>query len=192
MDILPVHVHPCSMPSSISPENLSVALQYMGVWCQRKVLNGTSMYNMKCCQHNPRMDGGVWDVMQSLADRIAEIDVFKIYPEEVHTGIPKQMPQQWWVDGPTVTTGLGIQLVTESIKEAMEFFQDMETFFLGAISEKIKELDNQIRTKGQELYHYEDCLMTIEALTESELVLQGNWSDRVKQRDGDRKQVTRQ
>ncbi|KAI6029017.1 hypothetical protein EDC04DRAFT_2605645 [Pisolithus marmoratus] len=133
-----------------------------------------------------------------LADRIAEIDVFKIYPEEVHTMIPKQMPWQWWVDGPTASTGLGIQPVTELIKEAMEFFQDMElppplkTFFLGAISEKIKELDKQIQMKGQELYHYEDHLMTIEALTESGLVLQGNWSDTVKQRDGDGKRVTKQ
>ncbi|KAI5995703.1 hypothetical protein EDC04DRAFT_2910180 [Pisolithus marmoratus] len=153
------------------------------------------------------VSGMLWEV---LADRIAEINVFKIYPEEVHTVIPKQMPQQWWVDGPTVTAGLGIQPVTESIKEAMEFFQDMEsntplpsliilqlppplkTFFPGAISEKIKELDNQIHMKGQELYHYEDRLMTIEALTESELVLQGNWSGMVKQRDGDGKQVTKQ
>ncbi|KAI6032425.1 hypothetical protein EDC04DRAFT_2605233 [Pisolithus marmoratus] len=145
-----------------------------------------------------------------LADRITEINVFKIYPEEVHTMIPKQMPWKWWVDGPAVTTGFGIQLVTELIKEAMEFFQDMQsnmppasliilqlppplkTFFPGAISEKIKELDEQIWMKGQELYHYEDRLMTIEALTESELVLQGNWSDTVKQRDGDRKQVIKQ
>ncbi|KAI6041127.1 hypothetical protein EDC04DRAFT_2601883 [Pisolithus marmoratus] len=131
-------------------------------------------------------------LQEVLADRIAEINVVKIYPEEVHTMIPKQLPWQWWVDGPTVTAGLGIWLVTESIKEAMEFFQDMETFFPGAISEKIKELDSQIQMKGQELYHYEDCLMTIEALTESELVLQGNWSGMVKQRDRDRKQVTKQ
>ncbi|KAI5986016.1 hypothetical protein EDC04DRAFT_2615224 [Pisolithus marmoratus] len=101
-------------------------------------------------------------LQEVLADRIAEIDVFKIYPEEIHTMIPKQMPQQWWVDGPSVTAGLGIQPVTDLIKEAMEFFQDMgnntplasliilwlppplKTFFLGAISEKIKELDDQI------------------------------------------------
>ncbi|KAI6008526.1 hypothetical protein EDC04DRAFT_2610927 [Pisolithus marmoratus] len=127
-----------------------------------------------------------------LADRIAEIDVFKIYPEEVDSVIPKQMPQQWWVDGPGVTTGLGIQLVTELIKEATEFFQDMETFFPGAILERIKELDEQIQTKGQELYHYKDHLTTIEALTELELVLQGNWSDTIKQRDRDRKQVIKQ
>ncbi|KAI6032498.1 hypothetical protein EDC04DRAFT_2605146 [Pisolithus marmoratus] len=141
MDILPVHVHTYSMPSSISPENLSVALQYMGVWCQRKVSNGTSMYNTKCYHWKGflvpvatstilewmAVSGMSWEV---LADRIAEINVFKIYPEEVHTMIPKQMPWQWWVDGPTVTTGLGIQPVTESIKEATEFFQDMEVRYI--------------------------------------------------------------